>query len=134
MHEIGSERGQSIVLSVSPAIVQGDVPTFDESGIIQALPDHRDEGRVDGRRTGAEQSNHWQRRLLRARPERPGGCRATEKRDEIAAPHSITSSARASSVSGTVMPSALAVLRLMTSSYLVGACTGRSAGFSPLRM
>ena len=31
-------------------------------------------------------------------------------------------------------PSALAVLRLITSSYLVGACTGRSAGFSPLRM
>ena len=29
---------------------------------------------------------------------------------------------------------AFAVLRLMTSSYLVGACTGRSAGFSPLRM
>src|SRR4029450_11096716 len=29
-------------------------------------------------------------------------------------------------------PSALAVLRLITSSYLVGACTGRSAGFSPL--
>ena len=25
-------------------------------------------------------------------------------------------------------------LRLMTSSYLVGSCTGRSAGFSPLRM
>src|SRR5262245_59610909 len=48
--------------------------------------------------------------------------------------HSITSSARASSVGGTSMPSALAVLRLMTSSYLVGACTGRSAGFSPLRM
>ena len=32
------------------------------------------------------------------------------------------------------MPSALAVLRLITSSYLVGACTGRSAGFSPLRI
>ena len=30
--------------------------------------------------------------------------------------------------------SAFAVLRLITSSYLVGACTGRSAGFSPLRM
>jgi hypothetical protein len=38
-------------------------------------------------------------------------------------------SARASSVSGTVRSSALAVLRLMTSSYLVGACTGRSARF-----
>ena len=29
---------------------------------------------------------------------------------------------------------ALAVLRLITISNLVGACTGRSAGFSPLRM
>src|SRR3989442_1277355 len=48
--------------------------------------------------------------------------------------HSITSSARARSVGGTSRPSALAVLRLITSSYLVGACTGRSAGFSPLRM
>src|SRR5262245_36731561 len=48
--------------------------------------------------------------------------------------HSITSSARASRVSGTVSPSPLAVLRLITSSYLVGACTGRLAGFSPLRM
>ena len=31
-------------------------------------------------------------------------------------------------------PSAFAVLRLMISWYLFGACTGRSAGFSPLRM
>src|SRR5207245_7064447 len=44
--------------------------------------------------------------------------------------HSITSSARASSVGGTSRPSALAALRLITSSYLVGACTGRSAGFT----
>src|SRR6516164_9536623 len=48
--------------------------------------------------------------------------------------YSITSSARASSVGGTSMPSALAVFTLMTNSYLVGACTGRSDGFSPLRM
>jgi hypothetical protein len=31
-------------------------------------------------------------------------------------------------------PITLAVLRSMTSPYLVGACTGRSAGFSPLRL
>src|SRR5262245_65657198 len=31
-------------------------------------------------------------------------------------------------------PSALAVLRLSTISHLVGACTGNSTGFSPLRM
>src|SRR5438128_4709783 len=48
--------------------------------------------------------------------------------------HSITSSARPSSVSGNVMPSALAVLRLMTSSTFVDCWTGRSAGFSPLRI
>jgi len=48
--------------------------------------------------------------------------------------YSITSLAWASSDGGKVRPSVLAVLRLITSSYLVGACTGRSPGFSPLRM
>jgi hypothetical protein len=48
--------------------------------------------------------------------------------------YSITSSARASSIGGMSSPSTLAVFRLITSSYFVGACTGRSAGFSPLRM
>src|SRR5262245_41926474 len=70
---------------------------------------------------------------LRVRRERPCGC-AAEQRDEVAPLHSITSSARASSVGGTSRPSAFAVLRLMTSSYFVGVCTGRSAGFSPLRI
>jgi hypothetical protein len=42
--------------------------------------------------------------------------------------YSITSSARARSVGGTVTPSAFAVLRLITSSYFVGACTGRHPG------
>src|SRR5258707_8553849 len=48
--------------------------------------------------------------------------------------HSITSSARASSVGGMSMPSALAVLRFTTSSNLVGCSTGRSAGFAPLKI
>ena len=52
---------------------------------------------------------------------------------DIAA-YSITSSARASTDGGSVRPIALAVFRLTTSSYRVGTCTGRSAGFSPLRM
>ena len=52
----------------------------------------------------------------------------------VAPLQSITSSARASSVGGTVRPSALAVLRFRTSSNLVGCCTGSSPGFSPLRM
>src|SRR4051794_533801 len=48
--------------------------------------------------------------------------------------YSITSSARSSSVGGTVSPSALAVLRLISSSNFVGCSTGRSAGFAPLRI
>jgi len=48
--------------------------------------------------------------------------------------YSITSSARASSVGGIVRPSAFAVFRLITNSNLVDRITGRSPGFSPLRM
>src|SRR5262249_28021767 len=48
--------------------------------------------------------------------------------------HPITSWARASSVGGMVRPSAFAVLRLITRSNFVGCWTGKSAGFSPLRM
>jgi hypothetical protein len=51
--------------------------------------------------------------LLRVRRERPSCRRAADERDEVAASHSITSSARASKLSGTVRPSALAVLSLI---------------------
>ena len=49
-------------------------------------------------------------------------------------PQSITSSASICIEVGTSMPSALAVFMLMTSSNLVDCWTGRSAGFSPLRI
>jgi hypothetical protein len=55
--------------------------------------------------------------------------RATSQHDEPAALHSITSSARASSVGGIITPSALAVLRLMTNSNLVACTTGNSASY-----
>src|SRR5207253_8536625 len=48
--------------------------------------------------------------------------------DELATPHSITSSARATSVGGSARPSACAVLRLMSRSKCVGTSSGRSAG------
>src|SRR5262249_51448428 len=71
--------------------------------------------------------------LLRPHSERPRR-RPAEKRDEIATRHSITSSARASSVGGTSRPRALAVFRLITSSNFVGCSTGRSAGFVPCKI
>src|SRR5262245_49039309 len=72
--------------------------------------------------------------VLRARDVRPRRRRSAEHRDELAALHSITSSARASRFGGTSMPSARAVDRLMTSSNLVGCMTGKSAGLAPLRI
>src|SRR5262249_11094001 len=56
-------------------------------------------------------------------------------RNQLApAAHSITLSARARNAGGTVKPSALAVLRLMTNSNMVGCSTGRSAGWAPFRI
>src|SRR5262249_20353946 len=72
--------------------------------------------------------------LLRSRRQRPRG-RAAAPRDEVApSDHSITSSARCWKDKGTSIPSAFAVFRLITSSYLTGAWTGSSRGFAPLRM
>jgi hypothetical protein len=48
--------------------------------------------------------------------------------------HSITSFARASTVSGITRPSALAVLRLMFKVTSVARSMGSSAGRAPLRM
>src|SRR5262249_40973371 len=78
-------------------------------------------------------AQHLLGRLLRARRERP--CRrAAEQRDERAALHPITSSAMARTDAGISKLSALAVLRLMSSSNRAGCSTGKSAGFAPLRI
>src|SRR5262245_3360979 len=77
-----------------------------------------------------EETNHRHRRLLRVRRERPR-CRAAEQCDELAALHSITSSARSRIEVEISIPIALAVLRLTTSSNLVGCSIGRSVGFAP---
>src|SRR5262249_32556153 len=72
--------------------------------------------------------------LLRARRKRPRDRRAAEQRDELAPVHSITSSATSSRSRGISRLSDLAVLRLITSSYLVGCSTGRSPGFAPFKI
>ena len=73
--------------------------------------------------------------LLRACRERPRRRRAAEKRDERAAgAHSITSSARRRNDSGMASSSALAVVRLITRSNLLGCSTGMSPGFAPRRI
>src|SRR5262249_49584287 len=104
------------------------------SGFAQAAAKAFHQVRALAGRNTVQEPDHRHRRLLCPRRERPRS-RAAEERDERAASHhSITSSARAGTVVGISRPSAFAVLRLTTNSYFVGACTGKSAGFSPLRM
>src|SRR5262249_9493516 len=74
------------------------------------------------------------RRLLRLCCKRPCRSHASEQADEHTPPHSITSSARGRSASGTFNPSFFAVLILMTSSNLVGDWAGKSAGFVPRKI
>src|SRR5262249_49753238 len=133
LHQIGSERWQKVELSARPAVFDRDIPALHIAAFAETFMEcaHKMGKRVG--RLAADKADHRHRRLLRRRRER-ASRRAAEYGDELAPSHSITSSARASSVGGTVRPSSFAVLKLTNSSYLVGACTGRSAGFSPLRM
>src|SRR5262249_21090289 len=133
-HQIGGHPGQLIVPTLRPPVFDLDVMVLDVTGSPKPLPNSEQRAPLRLDRTAIDKPDHRHRSLLRPRRERPRGGSAAEQRYELAPPHSITSSARASSVDGTSRPSTFAVLRLITNSYLVGACTGRSAGFSPLRM
>jgi ATP-dependent exoDNAse (exonuclease V) alpha subunit len=57
-----------------------------------------------------------------------------QQKHQLAAVHSMTSSARSSTVCGIVRPIVLAVRRLIISSNRVGCSTGRSVGLAPLRI
>src|SRR5262249_17591734 len=119
---------------IRPAVFDRYILALDIAGFGQALTEGGSHRRVrPGRRT-VEKPDHRHRRLLRARRLRPCRRRAAEQRYELASFHSITSSARASSVAGTSRPSALAVVRLITRSNLVGCSTGMSAGFAPRKI
>src|SRR5262249_52539883 len=135
--EIIGEGGQSIILAIGPAILDCRILALDIAGFAQTPTESGYAGGERYSRPAVEETDHRHRRLLRARHKRPRDGRA-EERDELAplhrCNHSITSSAMASNLSGTLSPSALAVLRLSVRSNLVGCMTGRSAGLSPLRI
>src|SRR5262249_21344926 len=125
---------QAIVLTLQPVILDRHVLAFDVAGFVEAFAKRGCIARVGLGRPVSDKPNHRHRPLLRTRRERPRCGRAAEECDELATVHSITSSARASSVSGTVRPRAFAVCELITSSNLFGVCTGSSPGLVPRRM
>src|SRR5262249_22941331 len=128
--EISRQSNQPIRIIFCCTILDHDVLPLDIADFLQALTKRVNEMWGVGDRRAAKKTDprHY---LLRARRERPS-CRAAQQRDERATPHSITSSASASSLSGIARPSVFAVLRLITSWNFIDCTTGRSAGLSPL--
>src|SRR5262249_17273864 len=84
--------GKPVELSLGPSIFQDNVATLDVSQLPQPFSHSLDQ-RL-GRRAGLQNAEapYLRRWLLRTRRERPRPC-AAGKRDELAAFHSITSSA-----------------------------------------
>src|SRR5215468_8768241 len=120
-------------MTLGPAIFDRHVPTLDITGLAQALVKCAQPACPQIRRLAADVSDHRHCGLLRARRERPRR-RAADQRDELAAFHSITSSASSRRSRGIVNPSVLSVLRLIASSNLVGCSIGMSPGLAPLRI
>ena len=114
VNQISDYIRQPMGLIFRRAVFDRDILALDEACFLQALKEGGHEVRSVSERSVPQETNNRHRRLLRARRERPRR-RAAESQDERAPLHSITSSARASSVGGTFIPSAVAVLRLITS-------------------
>ena len=84
LRQIRRECRQPIELVLRPAKFDRDVVAVDEPGFLQAVAECRYPVNVIGSRGGIEETDHRYRRSLRARRERPRGCRAAEQRDELA--------------------------------------------------
>src|SRR5262245_44169685 len=128
---VGRERDQlgrvlSIVFDIgsAPAILDPHVVPLGPAQLSQGFDERLNAGPtfwiVFGEAAGEPTNTSQALVLLRARRERPRDRRAADKRDELAAFHSTTSLASASSAAGISRPSALAVFRLMASSNFVG--------------
>src|SRR5262249_45727697 len=119
--QISQKTRQPIISPFGPALLDRDVAPVDKASLAQALAKRSHYVIKGRRRCVAKKADDRHRRLLRLRHERPRR-RAANQRDELAAlhlrGHSITSSASESRLSEILMPSAFAVLRLITVSNL----------------
>ena len=76
--QLGSQTRHSVSLILRPAVFDRGVLAVDVTGLLEALEERREEGRITLRRLAVEESDHRHRRLLRAGNERPHG-RAAER-------------------------------------------------------
>jgi hypothetical protein len=86
-HQITCHRRETIELTIGPVVFNGHVPCLDIARLAQTLSERRDQMRIGGDRSAAEEPNYGHRRLLRVRGERPKRSRASNDFDKIAASH-----------------------------------------------
>ena len=131
--QIGGKRRQIVILALRPAILDRNIAALNIADSQRGLPGTRPgSGETVGENTTEIPISAS---TAAARAPRAATCRrAAEQRDELAALHSITSSAATSSLSGIVRPIVFAACRLMTSSNLVDCATGKSAGLAPFKI
>src|SRR5258708_11242358 len=112
-------------VGIAPAIIDSEVASIRPAELLRALLKYGHAGAdIDIAFRNRHQHAHTTNslRLLRSRRERPRG-RAAEHREELPTFHSITSSSSISIEIRISIPSALAGLRMITSSNLVDAST-----------
>ena len=139
--QLGCQLDKPFHLSLSKASFNHDVLSLDPAEGAQFLQERLHAGIVSDNGCGCSAATirsgtHVRHCCARAASGHSAGAATALPSNAMKSRrfHSITSSARASSVGGTVRPSALAVVRLMTRSNLVGCSTGMSAGFAPRRI
>ncbi len=125
---------QPIVLALCKAILDPQVASLNIACLREALSERRSVGGSCCLQERAKKSDHWHRRLLRPRIERPSGGSAAKQRDEVAPYHSITSLAAETKSGEIAIPRAWAVRRLITKSNCDEALMGRSPGLAPRRI
>jgi hypothetical protein len=73
-------------MTLRPAVFDTDVLALDETSVFEAFWQCPHSVRVAVGRCGVQESDYRQRRLLRARRERPCRCPA-DQRNQLASPH-----------------------------------------------
>src|SRR5262249_23762180 len=85
-HQIGGQHGQATIVAARPAKLDRHVLALVDAALLQAATERLYEVLGILRRARAHESDHWHRRLLRPRCERPRDRRAAEQHDELATP------------------------------------------------
>src|SRR5262249_3666557 len=105
LDQIGRHFPKPAIFTVRPAKFDRDILALSVAGFGNALSKCREQASAWFRRARMQEADYRHLLLLRSCSQRPRR-RAAEQRDELAPPHSNTSSARPTSDNGMLMPRA----------------------------